>query len=451
MKDKKKTKIKFKKTNIFIALNILFLIGCCVFYSYRLIYYYKLEHPKVAANEDLVDVVTLKKNITTIGSGLYKTDDGYVYKGNDLANYVQYSGRIWRVISVDKDKNIKLITDDSQTSLVWGISTDYKQSYVRSWLNDEDNDIKSFYQGLTDKSNLLKTKTCVDKITEDSITCDDYVEDNIGLLSAYEYQLAGGADSYLNIEEYWWTSNINKDKTAWYVYSKGSLNDTSYSGTTYNSYGVRPTITIKGTAEVKSGDGSSENPYNLDGTTPNTLNQKYVGNYIKYSNYTWRIIETDANYVKIAMDGVVQDDNEDYYTSFGATNYYTADSKVGSYLNKTFYNSLTNKEYIIKSSFYAGRYDYTNKYNFNSIAEYNETMKVGLLQLGELFVTDVSKYFLATRTKTTDNNIYQVLENGRIYAGDLTDELMLRPTLYLKPDLATNSGSGTEKDPYIIG
>jgi len=451
MKEKKKTRIKFKKINILIALNILFLLGCCIFYGSRLIYYYKMEHPKVVANEELVDLITLKKNVTTVGSGLYKNDDGYVYKGDNISNYVQYSGRIWRVVSVDKDNNIKLITDDAQTSLVWGISTDYKKSYVRSWLNDDNNNIKSFYQGLGDTSNLVKTKTCIDEISEDSITCDDYVEDNIGLLSAYEYQLAGGKDSYLNIEQYWWTSNINNDETAWYVYSKGSLNDTSYSGTIYYSYGVRPTVTIKGTSKIKSGDGSSDNPYNLDSPTTNILNKKYVGNYISYSGYTWRIIETDDKYVKIVMDGVVKDDNEDYYTSFGTTNYYSANSKVGNYLNKKFYNSLTNKDYILQSNFYAGRYDYSNKYDFNSITEYNEKMKVGLLQLGELFVTDVSKYFLATRTKTTDNNIYQVLEDGRIYAGDLTDELMVRPTLYLKADLAIQSGSGIQKDPYIIG
>ena len=68
MKENKKTKIKLKKINIFIALNILFLLGCCIFYGSRLIYYYKMEHPKVKANEDLVDIVTLKKNITAIKS-----------------------------------------------------------------------------------------------------------------------------------------------------------------------------------------------------------------------------------------------------------------------------------------------------------------------------------------------------------------------------------------------
>lgn len=451
MKNNKKRKLKFKKVNILVAINILFLLGCCIFYSARLMYYYKIEHPKVSTNEALVNLVTLEKNMATIGSGLYEIDDGYVYKGTNLSNYVQYSGRIWRVVSIDSENNVKLITEDSQTSLVWGISTNYEKSYVRSWLNDDNNEISSFYESIKDSSNLLKTKTCTDTVSEENITCEEYVEDNIGLLSAYEYQLAGGEDSYLNIEQYWWTSNINNKNTAWYVYSKGSLNDTSYSGTMYYSYGVRPTITVKGSAEVKSGDGSLDNPYNLDSTTSNILKEKYVGNYISYSDYTWRIIETDEDYVKIVMDEVVQEKGEDYYTSFGSSNYYSSDSTVGDYLNTTFYNSLKNKEYVLESDFYTGRYDSTNKYDFNKIAEYNETLKVGLLQLGELFVTDVSKYFLSTRTKTNDNNIYQVLENGRIYAGDLTDELRLRPTLYLKDDLTISSGSGTKKEPYIIG
>lgn len=450
MQKKKKTKLKIKKTNILIALNLLFLFSCFIFYTTRLIYFYKIEHPKVEKNEALINLVTLKKNITKVGSGLYKNKDGYVYKGNKLANYVEYSGRIWRVISVDKDDNIKLITEEPQTSLVWGIDTDYENSYVRSWLNNEDNSIKSFYESLKNTDILANTRTCTDIVTKSKVTCEEYVEDKVGLISAYEYKIAGGENSYLNINQYWWTSSINDEKTPWYVYSKGSLNDTSYSGSVYYSYGVRPTITIKGNTEVLSGDGSSEKPYNLDAGTTNVLNNKYIGNYIKYNNYLWRIIETDTTYVKVVMDGVVKENNEDYYTTYGSSNYYSVSSGVGKYLNKTFYNSLSNQNYILEHSFYTGRYDSTNKYDFNRIADYNEKMNVGLIQLGELFVTDVSKYFLSTRTKTSDNNIYEVLENGRIYAGDLTDELRVRPTLYLDPNIVLNSGTGKKEDPYII-
>lgn len=443
-------KLKLKKKNIIIFLDILFLICCVFFYGFRLIHYYKIENPKIDKKLSLYEMVTLEKNITSIASGLYKEKDTYYYKGKDINNYVLYSGRIWRVISVDKDNNIKLISDESQTSLVFGVDSNYENSYIRSWLNDSDNDIKSFYESLENTNILVDTQSCTDVIEDKKITCDKIVKDKVGLLSAYEYEKAGGADSYLNINKYWWTSSVNSSNTAWYVYSKGSLNDNSFTNKTYFSYGVRPTITIKGSTIIKSGDGSKNNPIFLDETTTNLLNTKIVGNYLTYSGYNFRIIEKSSDYVKVVMDGVIKEDKEDYFTNFGQSNYITSSKDVGKYLNTTFYNSLSNKEYILKHNFYSGRYDSGNKYDFNQIDDYNESYYVGLLQLGELFVNDESKYFLSTRTKTTENSIYQVLDNGRIYAGAVTDELRLRPTLYLKPDLTVNSGTGTKSDPYII-
>ena len=445
-----KKKKKIKLGNIYIFINIVFILGCFIFYGYRLIHFYRLEHPKIEENTPLYELITLDKNITTINEGLYKDDNVYRYIGNNLDNYVIYSGRLWRIVSAE-DNKVKLITEDPQTSLVWSINTNYENSYVRSWLNDENNELKSFYESLSNTSYIVNTKTCIDVVAEDSLKCEQVVEDKVGLLSAYEYQKAGGEESYLNIGEYWWTSNTDKDNVAWYVYSKGSLNNTSYSGTTYYSYGVRPTITLNGDIEVIRGNGTKETPYLLDKTTENILNKKYVGEYLNYSGYTWRIIETDDEYVKIAMNGIVKnDEGEDLITYFGKSNYYSVSQDVGKYLNTTFYNKLTNQDYILEHDFNTGRYDKTYKYDFNKIAEYKEKAKVGLLQLGELFITDVPKYFLATRTITSDNSIYEVLEEGRIYAGELTDELGLRVTMYLKPDIAILSGEGTNESPYVI-
>lgn len=445
-----KKKKKIKLGNIYIFINIVFILGCFIFYGYRLIHFYRLEHPKIEENTPLYELITLDKNITTINEGLYKEDNVYRYIGNNLDNYVIYSGRLWRIVSAE-DNKVKLITEDPQTSLVWSINTNYENSYVRSWLNDENNELKSFYESLSNTSYIVNTKTCIDVVAEDSLKCEQVVEDKVGLLSAYEYQKAGGEESYLNIGEYWWTSNTDKDNVAWYVYSKGSLNNTSYSGTTYYSYGVRPTITLNGDIEVIRGNGTKETPYLLDKTTENILNKKYVGEYLNYSGYTWRIIETDDEYVKIAMNGIVKnDEGEDLITYFGKSNYYSVSQDVGKYLNTTFYNKLTNQDYILEHDFNTGRYDKTYKYDFNKIAEYKEKAKVGLLQLGELFITDVPKYFLATRTITSDNSIYEVLEEGRIYAGELTDELGLRVTMYLKPDIAILSGEGTNESPYVI-
>ena len=448
---KEKTKrIKFKKYYVFILLNIIFLVGCCIFYGSRLIYYYRLENPKIKENETLYNLVTLKKNIVSIGEGLYEKDKNYIYKGKDVNNYVKYSGRIWRIISVE-DNNIKLITEETQTSLVWGIKTTYENSHAKSWLNNEENLIKTFYESLTNTDILVDTKTCIDTITEENITCSETIKEKVGLLSAYEYIEAGGQASYLNIGEYWWTSSIDSNNDAWYVYSKGSLNNTVSSGKTYYAYGIRPTITIKGDTRIISGDGTKENPYNLDIASNNILNNKYVGDYLNYSNYRWRIIETDEKFVKVVMDEVIKENDEDYLIAYGQSNYMDITKDVGYYLNNTFYNTLENKDYILSYDFNMGRYDKTYQYDFNKITEYKENMKVGLLQLGELFITDIDRYFLSSRTITSDKTIYQVLENGKIYAGSLKDEQRLRPAIYLKADLTISSGVGTKDDPYVIG
>ena len=347
-----KKKKKIKLGSIYIFINIIFILGCFIFYGYRLIHFYRLEHPKIEENTPLYELITLDKNITTINEGLYKEDNVYRYIGNNLDNYVIYSGRLWRIVSAE-DNKVKLITEDPQTSLVWSINTNYENSYVRSWLNDENNELKSFYESLSNTSYIVNTKTCIDVVSEDSLKCEQVIEDKVGLLSAYEYQKAGGEESYLNIGEYWWTSNTDKDNVAWYVYSKGSLNNTSYSGTTYYSYGVRPTITLNGDIEVIRGNGTKETPYLLDKTTENILNKKYVGEYLNYSGYTWRIIETDDEYVKIAMNGIVKnDDGEDLITYFGKSNYYSVSQDVGKYLNTTFYNNLQKRLEKVRNIIY---------------------------------------------------------------------------------------------------
>ena len=396
--------------------------------------------------------INIKKNLVKIGDGLYSDNGMYIYKGVDVNNYVKYSGRIWRIVSIDKKNNsVKLITDRPQTSLVWGVDMDYNNSYVRSWLNNSDNEIKSFYESLSNTEIIRMTNVCVDKIVNNNISCDEIVTDRVGLLSAYEYTQAGGDESYLNIGEYWWLSNTDDNHIAWYVYSKGTINNTSYSASTYFNYGVRPVITLDGSANVISGDGSIDNPINLDVDTANILEEKYVGDYITYSSYNWRIIEKNDDYIKVVMDGFVKEDDTPLITNFGSTNYCSLSKGMCYYLNTKFYQKLDKKEYIVMADYNTGKYDKTNKYDFNKISEYKEKMNVGLLQIGELFVTEKSKYFLGSRTITSDNNIYEVLEDGRIYAGVLSDELRIRPTICLKKDLVIISGNGSSKRPYVIG
>ena len=348
MNTKNKRKRKHKKVRIdinkFILVNIIVLGFFTLFYGFRLIYFYKLENPKIKKNESIYKLATMKKNIVKIGDGLYKEKDGYIYKGKNVDNYVKYSGRVWRIVKTVGD-NIKLVSNDIDTSLVWGIDTDYENSLVRNYLNTTTS-IKSYYDTLSNKEFLIDTETCVDNYNNGDYSCDKKVTDKVGLISIYEYQDAGGLNSYLNIGKYFWTSNTSDDNKAWYVYKEGTLNNNVYSGKTYFIYGVRPTITVKGDTKVLKGVGTKEDPFDIDLPTTNVLNSKRIGEYVKYSDYIWRIIDADTDSVKVALNGVIEKDNEKYAPSFGSSSYMDLSSKMGQYLNNEFYNAV-DKEYIL--------------------------------------------------------------------------------------------------------
>ena len=73
-----------------------------------------------------------------------------------------------------------------------------------------------------------------------------------------------------------------------------------------------------------------------------------------------------------------------------------------------------------------------------------------LLQLGKLFVNDYNNYFLSTRTITSDNSVYQVEEDGSIYAGSPKKKNGIRPTLYLDANIDIKNGTGDKQNPYLI-
>ena len=306
-KDKKKLKIWEK---IFIIFNIIFIIACIGFYAYRLVYFYRKEHTILIDNKL---AVFLTNQTVYKGDGLYQDQEDknyYYYKGKINNNYVWYSGRLWRIVSIDKE-HIKLITEENQTSLVWGYKQNYNNSYIKDWLNRTDNG--SFLKSLDNCDKILeKSNYCIDEISEDNITCNKKEEMTVGLLSISEYLLAGGKDSYLNNNSYWWTINTAKDNKVWYVFSEGGINNKSFDKDVYYSYGVRPTITISNSAIKYSGNGTKNNPYVILNNSAVNLSIKSVGSYINYGNYTWRIQGQYDNYTKLIMDGILHIENKEY-------------------------------------------------------------------------------------------------------------------------------------------
>jgi len=55
----------------------------------------------------------LTSNIVTEGEGLYEYDTEYVYRGEYVNNYVNFGKELWRIVSINKDGNIRMIRTSS--------------------------------------------------------------------------------------------------------------------------------------------------------------------------------------------------------------------------------------------------------------------------------------------------------------------------------------------------
>lgn len=414
---------KFKP--IFIIFSLIFLLSLLSIYTYRLVHYYKIEHPKTAATDNSLAYRVLSDNEV---DEFYMQKNDYILEGNVQNNYVYYSGYLWRIVKVNNDRTVKLVTDDVVTSINWGDDLEYKDSYIKSYLENE------FYSKLTKPEKYLeKSDWCIDKIEEDTNICNQKIKSNIGLLTYNEYLESGVNNGYLNINKYWWTSNKKDDKSIWYVFKEGGVNSNSID----YSLGVRPSIVLKKDVIYK-GKGTKEDPYTIDnsyGVAP--------GKYLTYSGYLWKIIEKTDDYVKVVMNDCLKENDtckKMSYSYISNTFNVSEYNSVANYLNNRFYNSL-DKKYIIDGKWYTGEYDN----NYNEIKEKEKTFKVGLLNVYENDY--VNSYILNSKK---DEQILSLNENGMLFADDKTAKLEIHPAIYLTKDIKVLGGIGTISDPFVV-
>lgn len=442
---------KKKIAKIFIVISILFIGSLCGIFGYRLVHYYRLEHPKTEEKKEvtLMGTITDEKQIVTKGNGIYQDDEMYYFKGNVDNNYVSYSGILWRIIRINEDKTITLISEDDLTSMVFGYEIDgFKDSYVYQWLND------TFYKNLYQADNyVIKTSYCVDAVKDDkNINCKKKETSSVGMLSVYEYLRASGSKGYLNNQKYYWTVNPGNEKNIWIINEKGLVTEESLEKGSKPSYGVRPVITIKDTTSF-TGKGTKEEPYVFVKNESKILKEQTIGNYVSYSNQVWKIISTDEYGVKVALTSplVLKEEVSKPYSNRSNVYSIKEKSNIGYYLNSTYYSSLENKEYLVSYPWKVFYYNQEQEYHY--MVDTVDTIKteVGLLSVGDIFINDFSGYALMTATNKEEDTIFTVQEHGKLYADMITEELKVRPAIVLNGALNIVSGSGTEKDPFVLG
>lgn len=418
----------------FIFFNILTIFIICSIYSYKLIHYYRLEHKQSFLTTNNLYETLKNKPITYNNSGLYKIDNNYYYKGKVTDNYLYYSARLWRIISFN-DNGIKLITEDTQTSMVWSTENNYKNSYIYNWLNITDKEHSGiFINSLNNYKNyLIKHSWCTDIVTKDNQTCNDTLNNYVGLISIEEYLKAGGIESYLNNNNYFWTINASENNI-WYIFDKGGINDETNDDTGYHSYGVRPSIVLDVNTPLYKGDGTKDNPYIIENDNSVILNHKSIGSYIKYNDNLFRIIEKNDDYIKLTLAYHLEDSKVNY-------------NNINQYLNNVLLNKLE-KNNLVKCPFYGGNYSKDNNYDYKEIYNKKEYSYIGLPSITELFITDDSDIWL--NNYNNNSLIYTTNTLGRLFLDNNDNLHYLKPSICINGNITILSGSGTNNDPYVL-
>ena len=212
--------------------------------------------------------------------------------GEDPNNYIWYSGKLWRAVSVNNEaKTTKLVTqwNISTTTYNTNNQTNFEGSYMEDWLNDTT--VDGFLGNLRDYENFIVTDavwdatmdaTALGSITRPNGTTT--VTDAVGLLNIYEYQSSYTgttySNGYLNNGLDWWTLTPYSSSNVRHVYDDG--NAYKYVRPS-GAQGARPSINLKSSVKIVDGNGTVDNPYRLNGDNDTELSGTLLSSRTVYN------------------------------------------------------------------------------------------------------------------------------------------------------------------------
>ena len=400
--------------------------------------------------------------------------------GTDPNNYIWYSGKLWRAVSIDpSDNSVKLVTQWNISTLPYNAenNTAFQGSYMEQWLNDTS--VDGFLGNLREPDKFIKTDsvwnaTLTTATTKPAKTT--MVTDAVGLLNIYEYTMshenATVSTGYLNNGLYWWTLTPYNTSRVRYVRDNGT--GRSFSPTISN--GPRPSINLKSAVKIIDGDGTADNPYRLQGdndiSTGALLSTRYSGEYIKFGtgeNNLYRIVSHEnGSGTKITSTIPLKDSGSSKSIKFGSDTTFSKENTIGTFLNGDYLTSgtyLTSDQVNMienNTTWYLGTVGSGANYKLakyqdttgSNLTTSTTTAKVGLLRIGELMAGQFDKYGNTTTywilTPFDIFNVRSVDDFGSSYYGSPSGLTGSRPSMNLKSTVKIVSGTGTKSDPFVI-
>ena len=402
--------------------------------------------------------------------------------GTDPNNYIWYSGKLWRAVSIDpSDNSVKLVTQWNISNFPYNAenNTAFKGSYMEQWLNDTS--VDGFLGNLREPDKFIKTDSTWNATLTTATTKPEkttMVTDAVGLLNIYEYTMsykkATYSTGYLNNGLHWWTLTPLSTSDVHYVDSIG-IDDVYNAGPT-TSNGSRPSINLKSAVKIIDGDGTVDNPYRLQGDndspTGALLSTRYSGEYINFGtgeNNLYRIVSHEnGTGTKITSAIPLKDSGNYKKMSFGSNVTFSKDNTIGAFLNGDYLTSgtyLTSDQVNMiedNATWYLGTVSSGVNYKLakyqdatgSNLTTSTTTAQIGLLRIGELMTGQFDKednnttYWILTPYSTS--GVRALYNYGNYGNYTPTSSLGSRPAMNLKSTVKIVSGTGTKSDPFVI-
>lgn len=244
---------------------------------------------------NLADKIKSDNEVVSSGDGLYSNNNSFVFRGENVNNYVQMELSLWRVVKITSEGNVVLINDTGiNYSQPWdnryneeklyesGINN-YSVSRIKDYLdkvyNNPEEQNGELILSDKDKARITTHNLCIGKRNTKSETknnseeCKQTMKNvRLGLLTLSDYMYASLDTScknsttrscmnynYLAMSDEWWlvTANSEDTSTAFKVDRNGIIK--ADPAGTYAT--VRPVIYLNSNVMFKEGKGTLEEPY----------------------------------------------------------------------------------------------------------------------------------------------------------------------------------------------
>ena len=228
----------------------------------------------------------LTENVVTSGNGIYNINGEYIFRGDNVNNFITFADRLWRIIKINDDGSIRIIDVTNYYETSWddrynsdlenyeGIN-DYRVSRLKEKLEEVYNngELTDDQKSLIVNKNLCVGKRSIDETNNSgSVECSDVVENQPLLLpQPNEFALASldskcskpsdpkctNYNYMADLKHSTWSAIADSETS----YKAFKINKSVFLSRTNNYSYITLVTTINPNVNYVSGDGTENNPY----------------------------------------------------------------------------------------------------------------------------------------------------------------------------------------------